>query len=166
MKRLAFFCVLITVSIGLAQDKPSAVGTWKLDIAHSDFGSDPAPKSLTLIILKDTPQMTSWRVRGVDDKGKPFAFSWSGPVDGSMHPMMVGGKPSGGQQSGKREQDGTIVRHGEDSTDGSSFDARSSESSDGSTITDEITAKSKDGKESKEKQVWHRVGSASAKPAS
>jgi hypothetical protein len=78
-----------------------------------------------------------------------------------MHPGLLNGKPAG-QQSVRKESDGTIVRHGEDSTDGSTFDARGSLSPDGKTFTDEITEKSKDCKESREKQVWHRVG----KPAS
>jgi hypothetical protein len=73
----------------------------------------------------------------------------------------LNGKPVG-QMSVTKESDGTIVRHGEDSTDGSTFDARGSLSPDGKTFTDEITEKSKEGKESKEKQVWQRV----AKPAS
>jgi hypothetical protein len=167
MKKLAFFCMLITVLIGpatgLAQDKPSFVGNWKLDVAQSDFGSEPAPKSMAGSILKDTPQMLSYRVRGVDDKGKPFAYSWSGPEDGSTHPILANGKPVG-QQTVKKEPDGTLVRHGEDSTDGSSFDSRGS-LSDGNTFIDESTEKSKDGKVTKQKYVFHRVG-ASAKPAS
>jgi hypothetical protein len=78
---------------------------------------------------------------------------------------MEGGKPSGSQQRAKREQDGTQVRHGED-PDGSVFDAHDSPSPDGNTITEEITSKSKDGKENTIKYVLRRVGgSASAKPA-
>jgi hypothetical protein len=163
MKNIAFLWAILAVSIGLAQDKPSAAGTWKLDIAQSDFGSDPAPKSVLGTISADTPQMMSYHVHNVDDKGNRSTFSWSGPEDGSIHPMMMNGKPVG-QQSVKKESDGTIVRHGEDSTDGSTFDARGSLSPDGKTFTDEITEKSKDGKESIQKQVWLRV-SAKAKPA-
>jgi len=153
-------------STSLAQDKPSLVGTWKLDTAQSNFGSEPAFKSATLIVLKETPQIFSWRVRDVDEKGKPHSVSWSGPEDGSMHPVMAGGKPSGSQQSAKREQDGTRFRHGEDA-DGSVFDSHDSLSPDGNTLTSEITSKSKDGKENTIKLVSHRVsGSVSAKGAS
>jgi hypothetical protein len=163
MKNIAFLWAILAVSIGLAQDKPSAAGTWKLDIAQSDFGSDPAPKSMFGTISADTPQMMSFRIHGVDDKGQALWYSWRGPEDGSKHPMLLNGKPAG-QQSVKKESDGTLVRHGEDSTDGSTFDARGSLSPDGKTFTDEITEKSKDGKKSIQKQVWHRV-SAKAKPA-
>jgi hypothetical protein len=165
MKNTVFLWAILAVSIGLAQDKPSAVGNWKLDIAQSEFGSDPAPKSVWGTISADRPQMMSYHVNSVDDKGNRSTFSWSGPEDGSMHPMMMNGKPVG-QQSVKKESDGTIVRHGEDPTDGSRFDARGSLSPDGTTFTDQITEKSKDGKESIQKQVWHRVGGANRKPAS
>ncbi|MDX6459658.1 MAG: hypothetical protein QOE55_3355 [Acidobacteriaceae bacterium] len=164
MKNIAFFWAILAVSIGLAQDKPSMVGTWKLDIAHSDFGSEPAPKSETGTVFKDTPQMLSYRVHGVDDKGKPFAYLWKGPEDGSMHPGLLNGKPSG-QASYTREQDGTLVQRGKDA-DGSTFEERISMSPDGNTWTAEGTSKSKDGKENKDKQVFHRIGGANGKPAS
>jgi hypothetical protein len=165
MKNTAFLLATLSIStVVLAQGKPSFVGNWKMDIAQSDLGSEPAPKSVTGTILKDTPQMMSWSELVVDDKGKRVAYSWSGPEDGSMHPLMMDGKPNGGHQSMKKEQDGTNVLHGEE-PDGSSFESRYSLSPDGNTFTAETTAKSKDGKESREKAVWHRVG-AQAKPAS
>jgi hypothetical protein len=144
--------VLVVMS-ALGQSKHSGVGTWKVDISQSTFGSAPAPKSLTVVILKDSPKLLSWRVHGIDDKGKSFAYSWSGPEDGTMHPVMQDGKEIG-QQSAKREDDATIVRHGEDA-DGS-FDARDKTSDDGNTISEESTAKSKDGNESKTKTIYHR----------
>ena len=44
--------------------KASAVGTWTLDVQHSDLGTAPAPKSMTLTILEDTPQGTLWKRAG------------------------------------------------------------------------------------------------------
>jgi hypothetical protein len=162
MRNIAFLWAILSISIGgLAQDKPSYAGNWKLDIAQSDFGSEPGPRSLEGTV-KDTPQMLSYRVHGVDDKGKAFSYSWSGPQDGSMHPIVADGKTVG-QQGVKREQDGTLVRHGEDSTDGSSFDSRLHLSDHGSTFIDEETDTTKDGKVNKQRTVYHRVN---AKPAS
>jgi hypothetical protein len=63
----------------------------------------------------------------------------------------------------KRDGD-TLLRHGEDPKDGSSFDARSTLSADGNTITDVVITKSKDGKTSKMTGVFHRV--AGEKPGS
>jgi hypothetical protein len=108
-------------------------------------------------ILKDTPQMLSWRVRGVDDKGKPFAYSWSGPEDASMHAVKQQGGGDAGMQSAKRDSDGSLLRHGADK-DGSSFDAHDTLSDDGNTVNEVVTAKSKDGKETKTTSVYHRVG--------
>jgi hypothetical protein len=163
MKNIAFLWAILAVSVGLAQDKPSLVGSWKLDIAQSEFGSEPAPKSVAGTILKDSPQMFSYRSHGIDDKGKPFSEAWHGPEDGSMHPVIRNGKPNG-QASFTRDQDGTLVVHSKDA-DGSTSEGRFSMSPDGNTSTIEGTSKTKDGKESRDKQVWHRV-SAKAKPAS
>jgi hypothetical protein len=163
MKNLALLWAVLAVSTGLAQGKHSMVGTWKLDIARSDFGSGPAPKSEVGTTLKDTPQMLSFRMRGVDDQGEPFVYSWKGPEDGSMHPGLLNGKPSG-QVSFTREQDGTVVQHGLHA-DGSTFEARISISPDGNTMTSEDVSKSKDGREERDTQVLHRVPAANRKPA-
>jgi len=164
MKNIVFLWAILAVSVGLVQDKPSMAGNWKLDIAQSEFGSGPAPKSVAGTIFKESPQMFSYRSHGIDDKGKPFSESWSGPEDGSMHPLILNGKP-GSQASVTRDQDGTLVQHSKDA-DGSTGEARISMSPDGNTSTIEGTSKSKDGKESRDKQVWHRVGGANGKPAS
>jgi hypothetical protein len=131
----------------------SLTGTWKLDTKQSDFGSEPAPKSLTAL-LKDTEKTFSMHCHGIDDKGKGFSYSWSGPEDGSMHPLMDNGKAAG-KMSARKDGD-VLVRHSED-PDGSSADYRASVSSDGNTATEETAARSKDGKETKQKTVWHRV---------
>jgi hypothetical protein len=149
-----FACTLFVLG-ALAQSKQSQVGTWKMDASQSDFGSNPAPKSVTVTILKDTPTMLSWRVHMIDDKGKNISYSWSGPQDGSMHPVMQNGKELS-KQSAKTEGDGSLHRHDED-PNGSSVDAYSKVSDDGNSITDEVTAKAGDGKESNEKWVYHRV---------
>src|SRR5271163_353129 len=153
-------CLTAALTSSIAQQKTSAVGNWKLDPTQSDFGAEAALKSVTIIILKDTPQMLSWRVRLVDDKGQPSSYSWSGPEDGSMHPIIQPGKTAASQESARKEADGTLVRHGEE-PDGSSFDARSTISADGNTITDQIIGKSKDGKESRAKYVYHRASASS-----
>jgi hypothetical protein len=140
--------------------KASAVGTWKLDLAKSSFGSEPAPKAVTLTILKDTPELSSWRVDVVDDKGQPMSYSWSGPEDGSLLPVKGDKGQIVAQESLKRDKDGALLRHGVDSNDGSSFDARSVLSADGNTITDVVTSKAKDGKTSNMTMIYRRVAGA------
>src|SRR5215469_16277090 len=130
--------ILLLGAVAVAQNA-SLTGTWELDTKQSDFGSGPAPKSITSTV-KDTPKMFSFRGHGIDDKGKSFSYSWSGPTDGSMHPTTENGKVTG-QSSIRKVGDG-FVRHGE-GTDGSSFDAKATVSSDGDTITVESSANQK-----------------------
>jgi hypothetical protein len=156
--------VVLNASLAMAQtnaSKASAVGTWKMDLKQSTFGSEAPPKSVTLNILKDTPDASAWRVDVVDDKGQSHSYSWSGPTDGSMQDLKAADGQVIGKESLKRDGD-TLLRHGEDPKDGSSFDARSTLSADGNTITDVVTAKSKDGKTSKTTGVFHRL--AGGKP--
>ena len=128
--------------------------------SQSDFGSEPAPKSGMLTILTDTAQKYSYRARGIDDQGQPFVVSWSGPADGSMHPILLNGKPSGQTSGFKREPDGTMVRSGE-RPDGSTLEVRMSLSPDGNTLTDDFVSKAKDGTVTKTKQVWQRSSAKS-----
>ena len=153
---------LLNASPAIAQanaSKASAVGTWKLDLKQSTFGSEPAPTSVTLTITKDTPEALAWRVDLVDSAAKPFSFSWSGPLDGTLQPVKSADGNVIGTQSVKREGD-ALLRHGEDPGDGSSFDSRATTSADGNTITDVTTTTSKDGKTSKSTSVYHRVSGA------
>ena len=150
--------MLLNASLALAQtnaSKASAVGTWKMDVKQSTFGSEPPPKSVTLNIIKDTPDASSWRVDVVDTAGKSVSYSWSGPVDGTLQPLKGADGQVIGNESLRRDGD-ALLRHGEDPSDGSSFDSRATMSADGNTITDVTTMKSKDGKTSKATAVYRR----------
>ena len=119
--------VVLNASLAMAQtnaSKASAVGTWKMDLKQSTFGSEAPPKSVTLNILKDTPDASAWRVDVVDDKGQSHSYSWSGPTDGTMQDLKTPDGQVAGKESVKRDGD-TLIRHGENPKDGSSFDARS-----------------------------------------
>jgi hypothetical protein len=140
----------------------SAVGTWKADLKESKFGDEGVPKSLTLTITKDTPQLLSWRVDVVDATGKAMSYSGSGPKDGTMQPV----KGSDGKEIGKesfKEENGVLIRHGDGGKDGPPFEAHVTMSADGNTMTDVVTSKSKDGKPSTQTVVWRRTPAAAAK---
>ena len=130
---------------------------------HMDRGHEaehlrlgPGTEVDTLTILKDTPQLLSWRVEGVDDQGKPFSYSWSGPKDGTMHPIK--GQDGGqiGEESAKEDHD-ALIRRGGDATEGSSFEGHATMSADGNTLTDVIATKAKDGKTTTGTTVMHRA---------
>lgn len=152
-------CILV---LGINAFAQTYQGKWKLDAAQSDFGSDPDPKSVTLSVVKDTPEKLSWHVSGRDHDGKRFMYWWDGPEDGTMRTVHIEGRDPE-KQSAKKEQDGSLLRHGE-KADGSSFDARSKLSDNGYTMTDEVVNKSKDGKEMKQRYVYHRVDHGRGKP--
>jgi len=133
----------------------SSVGTWKADLKASKFGGEEVPKSLTLTIMKDTPQLLSWRVDVVDAKGQAMSYSWSGPQDGTMQSV----KGPDGKEIGKesfKDEKGVLVRRGDGGKDGPSFESHVTTSADGNTMTDVVTGTSKDGKSITQTVVWRR----------
>lgn len=98
--------------------------------------------------------MLAWRVRMIDDKGQLVSYSWKGPEDGTVH-AVIDGKGNKEKQSAKRDGN-TLFRTG-GLADGTKFEGHGAMSDDGNTLTDEITGKYKDGKDIKEKYVYHRV---------
>jgi hypothetical protein len=156
---LPVLLLALGASSALAQTtamKKSTVGTWTLDVAKSDFGSNPAPKSLTLTILSDTAESTSYQVTVVDPKDQSMSYSWSGPMDGSMHPIKGPNGEELAQESLRVDADGALLRHGVEAEGGASFDGRATLSEDGNTITDVVTRTSKDGQTSKSTNVFVR----------
>jgi len=134
----------------------SSVGTWKADLKESKFGDEEAPKSITLTIMKDTPQLLSWRVEMVDAKGQAISYSWNGPQDGTMQPV----KGSDGKELEKqsfKDEKGVLIRRGDGGKDGRPFESHVTTSADKNTMTDVVNAKSKDGKPMTQTIVWRRT---------
>jgi hypothetical protein len=91
-KALAVF--LVTASFGLltlAQDSGpgsgAAKGTWKLNVEKSDYGQQPKPKSMRLVVSEDTAASVKWTATGTDGDGKPINESFAGAVDGKQYPV-------------------------------------------------------------------------------
>jgi hypothetical protein len=147
LPKLSSVSILVCSALCLmAQGAYSQVGTWKVDTRKSQLGTGPLPKSITMNILKDSPEMASWRVDLVDDKGEKVSYSWSGPEDGSMHPVKDQAGNTLRQESMKKAKDGAILRHGEFGN-GGSYDGFAKTSADGNALTDTITFKGQDGKQ-------------------
>jgi hypothetical protein len=87
--------VLLAALIVIAQSQHSAVGTWKLNVQKSDFGSVPAPKSMTIVVTEDSKNKVAWKANGVGPDGKKINESYSGSVDGNANPVK--GSPTGEQ---------------------------------------------------------------------
>jgi hypothetical protein len=52
------FCLALLAITCLAQQKPDFSGTWKLNVAKSDFGNFPAPTSRTDVVVHKEPSLT------------------------------------------------------------------------------------------------------------
>src|SRR5262245_43825397 len=137
----------------------STVGTWKADLKESKFGGEEVPKSLTLTIMKDTPQLLSWRVDVVDAKGTAMSYSWSGPQDGTMQSVKGPDGKEIGKESFKHDK-GVLIRRGDSGKEGPTFESRVTTSADGNTMTDVVTGKSKDGKTMTQTVLWRRTPAA------
>ena len=161
-KLLAVTAVLLTAALPSAfAQNPSSVGTWKYDASQSDFGSGTKPKSMTLVVTKDTPQMLAWRLTEVDPDGKVIHESWSGPQDGSMHPLKrTGGNGQAGFQAGGDQF--TIT---EKMPDGSNLQSQVAKSDNGNTMTEHVTGTGPGGAAMNATIVWHKVRSAAKKKA-
>jgi hypothetical protein len=84
---VCFGFVLMMATAALTADH-SAVGTWKLNLQKSSFGSQPAPKFEQLVVATDAPDALKWNMKGVTSDGKSYMMSFDGPVDGDAHHMM------------------------------------------------------------------------------
>ncbi|MGE3843795.1 MAG: nuclear transport factor 2 family protein, partial [Vicinamibacterales bacterium] len=79
-------------------------------------------------------------------------------LNGSLQPLRNSKGQILAEESLTQDEKGALHRHVVDSSDGSSFDARATLSPDANTITDVVTAKTKDGKVFEMTMVWRRSG--------
>lgn len=64
-----------------------AHSVWTLNLKESDFGGGPSMKSEVVTFKVDTDKWLTWSDVTVDNEGKTIKSSWSGPADGTMHPV-------------------------------------------------------------------------------
>ncbi len=53
------FLIALPVASAFAQQKPNVTGTWKLNVAKSDFGALPGPESRTDVITHKDPALSN-----------------------------------------------------------------------------------------------------------
>ena len=80
------------VQLSHAQYPTAANGTWNLDIAKSDFGTDTPSKSAR-VVLAGTSTSRTWSEETVSADGTLQKESWKGAVDGRFYPIK--GDPDG-----------------------------------------------------------------------
>ena len=85
--------VTLTSSTLPAQESPF-VGTWKLNLAKSNFAGAPAPKSETRTVAAQGNGLKI-SIEGVAADGSKISWSFSTNLDGKAAPVTGSGVPSG-----------------------------------------------------------------------
>jgi hypothetical protein len=85
MKRLLLFATVVALSLVtsgalLAQSNPQ-IGTWKLNVAKSNFGGTPAPKNETRTV-EAQGDGAKYSFEGVGADGSSIAWSFTTKYDG------------------------------------------------------------------------------------
>jgi len=83
---LASMCLAVAVTAFASEQ--SAVGTWKLNVQKSSYGTMAAPKFEELIITTDKADRLEWKLRGASSDGKTYMSSYNGQIDGKYHPLL------------------------------------------------------------------------------
>jgi hypothetical protein len=140
------FLVLVVAGRPLfAEDNPF-LGTWKLNVAKSNFGSMPAPKSQTRTIAVQGNGV-KYSFEGVGADGTPFAYSFVTYYDGTESAVTGNGTPAGAdsitlKRVNAHKIEGTLHKGGKDLGK-----VTAEVSSDGKTATVKLKGKTADGKE-------------------
>jgi len=103
---LQFVAIALLVVAGssplYAQGNP-LVGTWKLNVAKSQFDLGPAPKSLIRKVVAQGDGV-KYTFDGVSADGKPISYGFSVNFDGKDNPIM-GSIPSGADTISAQRKD-------------------------------------------------------------
>jgi hypothetical protein len=142
--------VLFSLSALAAHTHAPTPSTWELNVSESDFGGGPTMKSDKMTILTDNDKWLKWTDVTVDNDGKTWKTSWSGPQDGTMKPIVG---MEGAKASFKTADDSS---HWE-MPDGSISDSTLVMSPDKKKVTITNVVKTKDGKTFNQTLVYDRV---------
>ena len=78
---------LFAVAQGSGPGSGAAKGTWKLNVDKSDYGQQPKPKSMRLVVSSDIATSVKWAATGTGGDGKPIKESFTGAIDGKQYPV-------------------------------------------------------------------------------
>jgi hypothetical protein len=150
MKRILFLLTILGLSAVtsgplMAQANPF-VGTWKLNVAKSKFGSAPAPKSQTREVVA-AGTGAKYTFTGVGADGSAIEYSFTTNFDGKDAAVTGTGMPGGAdaiaiKRVSTHKTAGTLKKGGKEIGH-----AESEVSKDGKVATVKTTVKGADGKE-------------------
>lgn len=87
--------VLLASASLMAQESP-LIGTWKLNVAKSQFGGTPAPKS-EMRTVEAQGSSQKYTFDGVAADGSPIHYTFTTDLDGKAVPISGTGVPGGGE---------------------------------------------------------------------
>jgi hypothetical protein len=155
MRKLSLSLVLLlSLAIsGIAQTKAKdlqsrCVGTWAVDLAASDYGKMPPPKSATLYVTKCSPDAIAYTYSEVGADGKKYQETWSGKPDGKMIPAKT--VPAMAAKNSFKWDGDVLLGEFDMGAEGTATE-HNSFSEDGKTMTTK-----REGKSHSITQVWHR----------
>ena len=151
-------CALAAALVALCAPAMLAAGhshaptpsVWTLNLKETDFGTGPQMRSDVIQLLTDTDKWLKYADITVDDKGKTWKTSWSGPQDGTLKPVSG---MAGAKASFKTEDDSSHMVL----ADGSVSDSHLSISDDKKKVSFKVTGKTKDGKGFNQTLVYDRT---------
>lgn len=160
MKRIFVIIAAVVVSLAvsgltLAQGTDPRVGTWKLNLAKSQFTGTPAPKSTTRTV---EAQGNGYKItyNGVAADGSPIAFTITSNFDGKPVPISGTGAASGADMAAIK----SIDSHTETSTTTKAGKVvahlRTVISKDGKVATQTVKGTDANGKPYTDVRVWDK----------
>lgn len=91
-------------------------GTWKLNLAKSDYGDNAKPQSMVVTVESDTPELVKFSVQMTGPTGMMFSYSYKGAADGKDYPAVgTASTYSYTEQDGvvtetEKDEDGTVTK--------------------------------------------------------
>jgi hypothetical protein len=76
--------VALAVSVSAAADQQS--GTWKMNVAKSNYNPGPAPKAITVKVVSDAENI-KLSSDGIDTAGNPTHLEYTAKYDGKDYPV-------------------------------------------------------------------------------
>jgi len=146
----AVFAAILAPFALASQTHVVTPSTWTLNLQQSDFGGGPAMKSDVITVQTDTDKWLKFTDVTVDGDGKTWNTAWSGPADGTSHPLK--GMP-GATFSQNAATDVDVMTL----PDGTEITCSYSLSPDKKKMTNKCAAKSKDGKVVNQTTVYERT---------
>ncbi|MGB7549180.1 MAG: hypothetical protein WBM14_15685 [Terracidiphilus sp.] len=91
-------------------------GSWKLNLAKSDFGSGPKLMAMTVKVTSDTPALIQFTVEQTTESGFAVSYGFKGAADGKEYPLTGASsvysytEEPGVVHESQKDTDGTITR--------------------------------------------------------